>query len=467
MNRRTFLLGTALPACQTVLRAQPSRPPNMVIALADDLGYGDLGCMGNPAIQTPNLDTFARQGLRCTDFYSAAPVCSPSRAGLLTGRTPNRLGVYDWINPGNAMHLRREDTSFASALRSAGYRTAHFGKWHLNGKFNSPAQPQPGDHGFDYWFSTHNNAAPSHKDPDNFVRNGQPVGPLQGYSSRIIVEDALRWLDEQGNSSQPFCLFVCFHSPHEPIATAEEFSGMYPRATREGEALYYGNVSQLDHEFGRLTKRLDGIPNTLTLFTSDNGPETLNRYRGSERSYGTARPLRSMKLSLYEGGYRVPGLLRWPGRIKPGQVTRQPMATLDLAPTLLDLAAAPALTKGYDGASWSPMFLQGKKKLQRAQPLHWHYFNSLDAPTSSLRDGDWKIIGIPNRPPERRPGGGFRPTDLPFIKNLDFQSFELYNLRQDPAESTNLAPREPKRLQQMSDQLTRIHTEVRTQAPTW
>ena len=161
------------------LTAAGSRP-NLVVVLADDLGYGDLGCYGNAAVRTPHLDRFAAEGLRLTDCYAAAANCSPARAGLMTGRTPYRAGIHNWIPMHSPMHLRREEMTVATLLRGAGYDTCHAGKWHLNGRFNQPDQPQPSDHGFEHWFSTQNNALPSHRNPDNFVRNGEPVGPLSG-----------------------------------------------------------------------------------------------------------------------------------------------------------------------------------------------------------------------------------------------------------------------------------------------
>ena len=152
--------------------AAPSKRPSFVVILCDDLGYGDLSCFGHPHIRTPNLDRLAQRGMRLTSCYSSAPVCSSSRAGLLTGRTPSRVGVYDWIPNNHVVHLRQEEVTVAALLRRAGYSTAHVGKWHCNGKFNQAAQPQPGDHGFEHWYSTQNNASPTHENPKNFVRNG-------------------------------------------------------------------------------------------------------------------------------------------------------------------------------------------------------------------------------------------------------------------------------------------------------
>ena len=437
--------------------------PNYVVFLCDDLGYGDLGCQGNATIRTQNIDAFARTGVRFTDFYAAAPVCSASRAGLLTGRTPNRCGVYDWIPADNPMHLRKEEVTFASLLRSNGYATAHVGKWHLNGKFNSSEQPQPGDHGFEHWFSTQNNAAPAHENPDNFVRNGAAVGPLQGYSSTIIVEEAMRWLDQR-DASKPFCLFVCPHSPHEPIGTAEEFSGLYATATKRGEALYYGNVTQLDHEFGRLMKRVDRESNTMVWFTSDNGPETLNRYEGAWRSHGTASPLKSMKLSLYEGGYRVPGIVQWKGRVKAGGVSSEPVCAVDFLPTMCELSGV-FVGRKLDGASLAAFLTGRKKQVDRHTPLHWHYFNALDEATSAMRDGDWKILGIPKRPAGRKPGGGFQTGDMALIRGLHFERFELYNVREDVGERRPLAS--GARLKTMADQLVRLHKDVQADGYRW
>ena len=319
--------------CETTFSAEPPRT-NFVVMLCDDLGYGDIGCFGHPHIKTPQLDKLAGEGLRLTDCYAAAPVCSPSRSGLLTGRIPNRLGVYDWIPEQSPMHLMQKEVTVARLLKDAGYQTCHVGKWHCNGHFNSPEQPQPNDHGFDHWFSTQNNAGPSHKNPVNFVRNGQPVGLIEGYSSQIIVDEALSWLKRR-DTSKPFLLMVWLHSPHEPIATASSFVEQYKSVAETPEqADYFGNVTQLDHEVGRLMKRLDddGLrDNTLVYFSSDNGPETLNRYKGSERSQGRPGPLRGMKLHMYEGGIRVPGILRWPGHAKAGQTVSEPVASYDLA----------------------------------------------------------------------------------------------------------------------------------------
>ncbi len=467
ISRRTFLPLLGAAASQRAFTA--SRPPNILIALCDDLGYGDLGCYGHPAIRTPNLDTLAGEGMRFTDFYSAAPVCSPSRAGLLTGLTPNRCGIYDWIPEKSPVHLRRQETTWARVLRDAGYATCLSGKWHLNGLFNSPQQPQPGDHGFQHWFATQNNALPTHENPTNFVRDGKAVGPLQGYSSEVIVSEAAQWLEGQ-DGKQPFCLFVAFHSPHETIATGDEFTDMYRQATEKTKAQYYGNVTQMDREFGRLMSTLQkrGLrDNTMVLFSSDNGPETLNRYPGAARSHGSAAPMRSMKLSLYEGGYRVPGMVRWPDNVKPAQVSATPVCALDVMPTLCEMAgvAAPK-ARILDGNSLVPL-LHGKPLKRRGRPLHWHYFNALDRPRAAMRDGDWKILGMPAAPAGRSPGSSFKPGDMEYIRGMELTHFELYNLKDDPSETKNLAATEKKRLAAMRETLLWLHEEVKSESPSW
>ncbi|MCK4627920.1 MAG: sulfatase-like hydrolase/transferase [Sedimentisphaerales bacterium] len=453
-NRRNFMkvigLGAAamvLPGCSDssfLSAAGKKKRPNMVIALCDDLGYGDLSCYGHPFIQTSNLDKLAAEGMKLTDCYAAAPVCSPSRAGMLTGRNPNRCGVYDWIPHNSPVHLKKQEISVAKILKKAGYATCHVGKWHSNGKFNSPEQPQPNDHGFDYWFSTQNNARPTHHNPKNFVRNGIPVGRLEGYSSELIADEAINWLRNHWDRNTPFCLFVWFHAPHEPIATDAKFMKMY-----EGhkEAIYYGNVSQMDHAFGRLMKAMDDMAlrdDAFVMFTSDNGPETLNRYRGSHCSYGSPGPLRGMKLHMYEGGIRVPGIICYPGQIKPGSVSSEPINGTDILPTLCDLAGAKIPTdRAIDGAGILPVF-RGEK-IKRTVPLYWRYDSALSKPfTVAMRQGDWKILADDN-----------------------MTVFELYNLRKDKKEKNNLASSEAGRLEAMKKTLIKLHREIDLEGPRW
>lgn len=466
--RSTLMICAALLLVAQVRAAEPgfSARPNFLIILCDDLGYGDLGCYGNATIKTPNLDRLAAQGMRLTDCYAAAPVCSSSRAGLLTGRTPNRLGVYDWIPNGHFMHLRRSETTIATLLRGAGYATCHVGKWHCNGKFNSPEQPQPGDHGFDHWFSTQNNAAPSHENPKNFVRNGAAVGPQSGFSCQIVADEAVDWLLKR-DASKPFFQFVCFHEPHEPVASPADLTARYPDARKKGEALYYANVTNMDLAVGKLMAALDELKladNTLVFFTSDNGPETLNRYGGAWRSHGSPGPLRGMKLHIYDGGIRVPGIIRWPGRIEPGRVVGEPISGVDVLPTLCDLAGvAPPRDRTIDGSSFASLFVGNP--VERRRPLHWSYFRALSQPKLAMRDGDWKIVA--HLEFDRPVGGRVTRETVLAIKTATIGSFELYNIRDDIGERNDLADEFPQQLKKMGDVLTTIHREVQKEAPDW
>ena len=464
-----FLPALTIGTVRTV-RAEAKRP-NFVIVLADDLGYGDLGCYGNSQVRTPHLDRFAAQGMRFTDYYAPAPNCSPSRAGLMTGRTPYRLGIYNWIPYGSPMHVRRGELTIATLLRRHGYSTCHVGKWHLNGSLTDPKQPQPSDHGFDHWFSTQNNALPSHRNPENFVRNGRPVGPLRGYSAQLVVDEAIRWLTRLRDPQKPFFLFVCFHEPHEPIETDPRFSRLYPQQGKPSPfdpwtstlAAHHGNITQMDHHFGRLMAALDRLgvsDNTLVFFTSDNGP-AITRWH----PHGSAGPLRAKKGHLYEGGIRVPGLLRFPGRVKPGVVCREPVCGVDLLPTICQLAGVPLpQDRPLDGTSWVPLWEQGGR-LQRNRPLYWQFNFARSEPRVALRHGPWKLLATITHP---LPGGGdIRAEDQEAIQQARLVRFFLYNLRDDPGEQTELGQRHPQVLAEMKQRMQKYYDDVQAESPRW
>lgn len=441
MKRRTFiqtgvatLAAQSLPAVST--QTQTEDPPNMIYMLCDDLGYGDLSCYGHPIIQTPHIDRLASEGIRFTDCYSAAPVCSPARAGVLTGRTPHRCCIPDWIPTNSPTCLQHSEISVARLMKDKGYATAHCGKWHLNGVMDG-SQPTPGSHGFDHWFSTQNNASPTHKNPTNFVRNGEEVGEMVGYSSEIIAEETIAWM--KANQSRPFCIFVWFHSPHEPIASGPDFMERYADINEETRREYYGNVTQTDHAVGMIMNALGELKldeKTLVMFTSDNGPETLNRYRGSHRSHGSPGDMRAMKLHLYEGGIRVPGIARWTGTTPAGVENETPISGVDVLPTFCDLAGlTPPSDRAIDGTSIAPLLRNEAFKRDRA--LYWRYDKALSQPKIALRDGDWKLL-----------------VDSPF------QNYELYNLRDDPQETTNVMRQNPTEFVSLKDQLITTHFDV-------
>lgn len=470
MNVRFWILVLVAYASLTIVeRLVADAPrPNFLIILCDDLGYGDLACYGNTTIRTPHLDRLAEQGVRLTACYSAAPVCSSSRVGLLTGRTPSRVGVYDWIPDGHVMHMPASEITIAALLRDAGYSTCHVGKWHCNGKFNSPEQPQPGDHGFEYWFATQNNAAPTHHNPKNFVRNGKPVGEVEGYSCQIVANEAIGWLRNVRDKEKPFFQFVCFHEPHEPIDSPPDLVAQYPDAKQRGEALYYANVTNMDAAVGRLMAALDDLEladDTLVIFTSDNGPETLNRYQGAWRSHGSPGPLRGMKLHLYEAGIRVPGIIRWPGHAQAGQVVAEPVCSLDFLPTFCELAGTkPPADRVLDGANFLAA-LDGKP-VQRDVPLYWHYFRSIGQPKAAMRVGNHMILGHWDGP-SLGPGGSLHPGDMRTIKTAKLVDFELYDLHEDLGEQTDLADSQPQRTNELSRKLIDKYREVQAAGREW
>ncbi|MEM9587679.1 MAG: sulfatase-like hydrolase/transferase, partial [Planctomycetota bacterium] len=441
-----------LVGARSVTAAEAPRP-NVLVILCDDLGYGDLACYGHPTIRTPHLDRLARQGIRLTDCYAASAVCSSSRAGLLTGRNPNRSGIYDWLPDGIPVYLSSDEPSVAKSLSAAGYRTAMVGKWHLNGRFNDASQPQPDAYGFEHWMATQNNASPSHRSPVNFVRNGKPVGRLDGFSSHEVAGEAIRWLDETKDDDRPFYLHVCFHEPHEPVASPQDLVDSYASSAKnDDQAQYFANVTNMDAAVGKLVQALEDrslTENTLVIFTSDNGPETLNRYRSANRSWGTAGPLREMKLHTYEGGIRVPGIVRWPQQVPGGQVIATPVSSVDLLPTLCELAGTPApTTHKLDGVSLVSLF-QGEP-LKRTQPLFWFYYRALTPPRFAVREGDWKMLAAWDHPlmMEKRGGPGGRninPQAIEMVKTAKLDRFELYNLASDIGEQRNVIDDHPDR----------------------
>jgi arylsulfatase A len=442
--------------------------PNIVVILCDDLGYGDLQNYGHPHIKTPHLNRLAEDGIRFTDFYSAAPVCSPSRVGLMTGRSPNRAGVYDWIPAGKAIHLRSSEVTLAQLLQRSDYATCMSGKWHCNGKFNSPEQPQPNDAGFDHWFGTQNNASPSHENPRNFVRNGEPVGPMEGFSCQIVVDEALTWLDgQQGkNPQQPFFMYVAFHEPHEPVASPQKLVDHYrPVARSEAEAQYFANVANVDAAVGKLMAGLkaQGVDeNTLVIFTSDNGPETLLRYPKSQRSFGTADPLRGMKLWTTDAGFRVAGIMRWPVQIAAGQVVRQPVSSLDFLPTFCELAGtAPPADLELDGTSFLPA-LQNLP-IEREKPLLWAYYAALNERQVAMREGDWKLLARLNIPISRTIDGSNESQ----IKAATLADFQLFNVAEDMGESNDLAASHTDKLAELTQRLKLHYQELLEGSHVW
>jgi arylsulfatase A-like enzyme len=399
------------------------------------MGWGDSGTYGNELIQTPNMDRLAAQGVKFTQCYSAAGVCSPSRSAILTGRTPYRNGVWRHLSGVHDAPLRASEITYPELLKTVGYETCHVGKWHLLSKqqFNNPEFPQPGDHGYDYWMYTQNNAIPSHKNPNNFIRNGEPVGTTEGYSAQLVAGEAAHWLKDLRDPSKPFLLSVWFHEPHSPIATDTRFQKLYKG---HENAKYMGNITQMDDALGMVLDALDeqGVAdNTWIFFTSDNGP--VPAYGGSSGG------LRGNKRNEYEGGIRVPGLARWPGHIAPGTVSDVPVIGTDVFATALDLVGLPLPDdRTIDGVSMVPAF--AGKAVDRPQPLFWRTHVSSPEDRVAMRIGDWKIVG-----------------------DETMTKFELYNVPADWQEKNDLSKKMPEKTEEMKQAILKLWAGIEAEGP--
>jgi arylsulfatase A len=283
-----------------------------------------------------------------------------------------------------------------------------------------------------------------------------------------VANEAIRWLSDLRDKGKPFFLYVCFHETHEPVASPADLVAQYPDAKKEGEAEYYANAANVDRAVGKLLDKLAALKldgKTLVLFTSDNGPETLLRYPAGKHCHGSPGPLRGMKLHLYEGGIRVPGILRYPGRVKAGQTVSEPVCSLDLLPTFCELGSAtvPAGRK-LDGTSLAPL-LDGQP-LNRQTPLYWQYYRSIGEPKAAMRVGDYVILGKWDGP-ELPAGAGVAAGDCEIIKAAKLNGFELYNLKTDLAQKHDLAAAEPEKLKELSGLLVAKYQEVQKQGPVW
>lgn len=429
--------------------------PNILILLADDMGSTDLNCFGGKA-NSPNLDNLAESGIIFTNFYAPAPNCSPSRTGLLTGRMPSRVGMYNYRRDLHTMHLPGSEITIAELLKEQDYQTAHFGKWHLSclPQDSILNQPQPIDQGFDYSLGTENNALPSHLNPTNFVRNGKRVPETDGFSCQLVANEVKTWFQNFYKKGEPFFMYVAFHEVHAKIASPDEMIKNYPNETKR-DAEYFANVENMDNAAGKILEelKLRGLlENTLVIFASDNGP-----YRN-----GSAGDLRGLKGEVYDGGIRVPGIFYWPGKIDGGLVNETPAGLIDVLPTLAEICdfELPSDRK-IDGTSLVPLFTQ--KTIKRETPLMWFFYRSY--PEISMRIDDYILIGnaldsIPRTHPTA-------DLDMDFIKNIQLKEFELYNVIDDPSQQYNLAETESEMLNQMKPQMIELLEEIKQEGPYW
>ncbi len=393
--------------------------PNLIFVMADDMGWGQTGYRNHPLLKTPNLDAMAANGLRFDRFYAGGPVCSPTRASVLTGRSHDRTGV---LSHGYA--LRLQEKTIARALRSAGYVTGHFGKWHLNG-LRGPGAPVladdprgPGAFGFDEWVS-----ATNFFDQDPLLGRMGEIESFSGDSSEIAVDEAVKFLDRHRAGTKPMFAVIWYGSPHSPFRATDADRAPFAHLDPES-ADHYGELVAMDRSIGTLRAKLRefGIErDTLLVFCSDNGglpkitPETVGGLRG-------------FKGSVYEGGLRVPGIFEWPGTITP-RVTDHPGCVMDLFPTVVDVSGLPedVLIDPVDGISLRPLFAGGTDAPgERAAPIGFRY-NRMRA----LIDDRYKLL----------------TTDQTQGR------YELFDLRADPSETKDLAASEPEIFAKMLEQL--------------
>jgi arylsulfatase A len=406
---------------------QPARP-NILILLADDMGYRDIGPYGGIS-HTPNLDHLAGKGIIFSDFYAAAPNCSPSRAALLTGRIPARTGMYSYRPPDHPMHLQAGEITIAEILREQGYHTSLFGKWHLGSLSKSPEfnHPQPDELGFDYFFATEHNAEPSHINPENFIRNGEPVGQLSGSSAQILADEVISWFNSNKKPPEPFFMYVAFHEPHASTQWASP-PGMVEKYSKYSgpDANYLANVENLDSAAGRILNYLvekELLENTIIIFSSDNGS-----YRQASNG-----ELKAVKSYLYEGGIRVPAIIHWPLLNNQSRVINEPAGLIDILPTLCEiLQISPLSDRKIDGTSILDL-LKGAD-FDRKNPLSWFFYRT--SPEIAVRINDFMIMG---RDDDKIPRTHhFTNQDMTYIRNMTLLEYELYDLNGDISQSENI-----------------------------
>lgn len=430
-SRRQWLAGAAAVAA----RAQaPARPPNFVILFADDLGWGDLGCYGHPLIRTPNLDRMATEGARFTSFYAAAPVCTPSRAGLLTGRYPIRAGQPGNTGPDTVGGLPLSEILLPQVLKPLGYSTMAIGKWHLGFQ---PEDYLPVRRGFDDWLGLpySNDMIPpwvKTQRPLRLYRGTEPVQEVKNQDelTPLYTDEAVRFI--RAHRERPFLLYLAYSMPHLPVSAPARMRG------RSRGGLYGDVIETLDWSAGEIRRTLEeaGVAgDTLVVFTSDNGPWHNLPPRmlagGVEPWHtGSAGPLRGAKGTTWEGGLRVPGIFWRPGRIRP-QTVQDMASTLDLFPTLVSMAGV-RLPEGrvYDGFDLTAMLERGEPSPRR------EFFYCLDKRLEGVRRGPWKLRHAPGGAPE------------------------LFHLERDVAERYDVSAREPEPAARLAARLEEFAREI-------
>lgn len=432
--------------------AQPApQQPNIILLMADDQGWGDTGYNEHPYLKTPNLDAMAANGVQFNRFYAASAVCSPTRGSVMTGRHPLRYGICH----ANCGHIKKEEITLGEMVKEKGYVTGHFGKWHLGTltrdtlDANRGGRPEldehyapPWEHGFDVCFATESKVPTwnpmitppkSAGDVNTSLVEGQAFGTyywtgpgqietenLEGDDSRIIMDRAIAFIEDAVKNNQPFLSVIWFHTPHLPVLTGESYQQKYA-VLSEDQQQYYGAITALDDQVERLRDKLRILEianHTILFYTSDNGPEGTS-VKG--RTQGTTKGLKGRKRSLYEGGIRVPGMMEWPASISPGTQVDTPCFTSDYFPTIANIlgVSLEKYSRPFDGINLVPI-IKGTTK-QRRKDLAFLFQEQ-----AALVGHEFKVYSS---------DGG--------------NTFELYNIINDPGEEVNLADREPEKLTEM------------------
>ncbi len=419
LNILISILILSAVSCQKTVETNP----NIILIMTDDQGWGQTGYYNHPVLKTPNLDAMAKNGIRFDRFYAAAPVCSPTRASVLTGRTNDRSGV-----PSHGYALRTQEKTIGKALQKAGYATGHFGKWHLNG-LRGPGVPifkedshSPGNFGFDHWLTVTNffDINPLMSENGSFV-------DLKGDSSDIIVNKALAFIKEKSSQNVPFFTVIWDGSPHDPFVASEADRANFKDLDEKSQN-HYGELVAFDRSLGVLRKTLRELgleENTILWFCSDNGglrdiePTTVGGLRGS-------------KGTIWEGGLRVPSILEWPAMIEP-KVTNYPASTMDIFPTIAELLDLPDsdLIQPIDGISLKPIFSENLKQRDTYIPFR---FKDMGA----LIDNNYKLVAT----------------------SIKENKFELYDLKDDPAESQDLTTEKPIVFEQMKKAYLNLNASI-------
>jgi arylsulfatase A-like enzyme len=462
MHRRAFLKAAFAGAAGIMasdLAAAQAQKPNIIVIMADDLGWGDLGCYGHPVIRTPNIDKLAQEGTLYTHFYCNASICSPTRAAMMTGRFPGRVGVHSQISTrermesiNSAFYLDTRYPMLPRMLQEAGYHTMHIGKWHLSEWLHqNPDQPRPSEYGFDDYLLPYLNW-PKTKYGDKWQQKTH-----RPYATELFVDQGIKYLQSRKNSDNPFFLQVWLVDPHDPLIPKVEqmqhYNHMKPgQPYNEGDDKYlepnriwYSVITEMDRQLGRLFDAVDRLgmaEDTYVIFTSDNGagnPQAYDTYIG----WGSNGPFRGQKGSLYEGGLRTPFIVRCPGRVAAGRVDdKSVISGVDFMPTFSSLAGykeKAAYTQ--DGEDVSDAL--GGKTFQRNKPLmwQWRYGQARGAihqsPMLAIREGRWKLLANPDK-----------------------SRIELYDVAADPSELDNKADANPELVRQLFKKLIEYHNSL-------